>query len=217
MRTRYLALIALCGAIAFGVWFVRIRNARVAQSFSQKVAVIPPPNTPGTPPPSSPSPQTNLPQNPAPIALPGRQPTDNPIPGKIAPRPRTVGEVARTMPAATAPVVSQPPPMPAAAPEVSSEEVAIDVDKIRLSLRDFRTVMGGNPVGTNKEITAALNGGNPKQARLLPEGETINANGELVDRWGTPYFFHQLSKDQMEIRSAGPDKKMYTEDDTVGR
>ena len=93
----------------------------------------------------------------------------------------------------------------------------MDVDKITLSLRDFRTLMGENPVGTNKEITEALNGGNPKQARLLPERQAVNGNGELVDRWGTPYFFHQLAKDRMEIHSAGPDKKMWTEDDTVGR
>lgn len=82
-----------------------------------------------------------------------------------------------------------------------------------LSLRDYRTIMRENPIGTNAEITKALNGGNPRQARLLPEGMTLNRDGELVDRWGKPYFFHQLSKDQMEIRSAGPDQQMWTEDD----
>ena len=84
-------------------------------------------------------------------------------------------------------------------------------------LRDYRTIAGENPVGSNAEITKALMGDNPKQARLVPEGMTVNGGGELVDRWGTPYFFHQLSKDDMEIRSAGPDRKMWTADDIIAR
>ena len=112
-------------------------------------------------------------------------------------------------------MVVTPPPAEAPAPVVPSAEVAIDLDKVTMSLRDYRTIMKENPIGTNAEITRALNGGNPKQARLVQEGLALNANGELVDRWGTPYFFHQLSKDHMEISSAGPDRQMGTLDDTV--
>ena len=43
----------------------------------------------------------------------------------------------------------------------------------------------------------------------------INARGELIDNWGTPFFFHQVSGTEMEIRSAGPDMKMWTADDLV--
>ena len=83
-------------------------------------------------------------------------------------------------------------------------------------LRDFRTRMGENPVGSNAEIMQALMGGNSAGARLGPSSEqSLNAEGELVDRWGTPYFFHQLSKSSMEIRSAGPDRRMWTADDLV--
>jgi hypothetical protein len=46
-------------------------------------------------------------------------------------------------------------------------------------------------------------------------GLRINEKGELVDAWGTPFFFHQLSGSEMEIRSAGPDKVMWTDDDLV--
>ncbi len=92
------------------------------------------------------------------------------------------------------------------------------VDQVRLMFRDYRTLMGENPVGTNAEIMRALMGDNPRQATVgPPEGQTLNADGELVDRWGTPLFFHQLSKNVMEIRSAGPDKIMGTEDDIVTR
>jgi len=74
----------------------------------------------------------------------------------------------------------------------------------------------GNPVGTNREITAALTGRNPwRLAFLPPDHPAINAGGELCDRWGTPLFFHQLGGDRMELRSSGPDRQRYTDDDIV--
>jgi hypothetical protein len=90
------------------------------------------------------------------------------------------------------------------------------MENVQLMFRDFRTRMGGNPVGTNAEIMKGVMGENPVNAVLgPPEGQRLNDYGELVDRWNTPYFFHQLSKDDMEIRSAGPDRKMWTVDDIV--
>ena len=75
---------------------------------------------------------------------------------------------------------------------------------------------GGNPVGENSEITAALAGANPLRFAFLPRGHrAINARGELCDRWGTPFRFHALSGHQMDIRSAGPDRKFGTDDDAV--
>jgi hypothetical protein len=74
----------------------------------------------------------------------------------------------------------------------------------------------GNPVGENAEITAALTGENPARFVFLsPRHRALNARGELCDRWGTPFRFHQLSGTQMEIRSAGPDRKFATPDDAV--
>jgi hypothetical protein len=73
-----------------------------------------------------------------------------------------------------------------------------------------------NPVGDNVDITAALTGKNRIGFAFIPkDNPAINSKGELCDRWGTPYFFHQLAGDQMEIRSAGPDRKMWTSDDEV--
>jgi hypothetical protein len=72
------------------------------------------------------------------------------------------------------------------------------------------------PVGTNAEITAALAGDNARGLAVLPaDHPAINAAGELVDRWGTPYFFHQLGAGTMEVRSAGPDRRMHSADDLV--
>ena len=74
----------------------------------------------------------------------------------------------------------------------------------------------GNPVGENAEITAALMGDNRLGLALIPRGHrALNDQGELCDRWGTPFRFHQLSGTKMEVRSAGPDRKFATEDDAV--
>lgn len=104
-------------------------------------------------------------------------------------------------------------------PEVADLTPAIVMENMRRVFRQYSSRFGGNPVGTNPEITAALNGKNPKQVVFLnPEdGMRINDRGELVDNWGTPFFFHQLSATEMEIHSAGPDRKMWTPDDLVIR
>lgn len=74
----------------------------------------------------------------------------------------------------------------------------------------------GNPVGENAEITAALTGDNVHRFAFVPRRHrAINTRGELCDRWGTPFRFHQLSGRQMEIRSAGPDRKFGTADDAA--
>jgi hypothetical protein len=96
--------------------------------------------------------------------------------------------------------------------------IAAAFDQINLMFRDYRTITGENPVGTNAEIMKAIMGGNPKSAMLgPPQGQQVNDRGELLDHWGTPYFFHQLSKDLMEIRSAGEDQRMWTGDDIIGK
>jgi hypothetical protein len=94
----------------------------------------------------------------------------------------------------------------------------VELEKVRRMVASYHTLMGQNPVGTNAEIMKALMGGNPHQAMLgPPPGQSLNANGELLDPWGTPYFFHQLSGDDMEIHSAGPDRRMGTADDLIFR
>lgn len=93
----------------------------------------------------------------------------------------------------------------------------IVLEKMRRAVVNYGSTFSGNPVGTNPEIAAALNGENPKQIKFIDaeNGLRINGSGELVDSWGTPFFFHQLSATDMEIRSAGPDKIMWTQDDLV--
>lgn len=82
--------------------------------------------------------------------------------------------------------------------------------------RSYRNLFGENPVGTPAEIMKSLMGGNPKSATLgPPDGLPLNEQGELLDRWGSPFFFHQLSAETLEIRSAGPDRILWNEDDLI--
>jgi type IV secretory pathway VirB10-like protein len=110
-----------------------------------------------------------------------------------------------------------PPPAPEKPPTPADQENTLRVlDNVQFALRDYRTALGGNPVGTNAEITSSLLGNNLKQVKIpLPDGSTINGAGEMCDPWGTPLFFHQQSGTKMEIRSAGPDRKMHTPDDVM--
>lgn len=91
-----------------------------------------------------------------------------------------------------------------------------EVQRIQGTVRKYRAAFGENPVGSNPEITRALAGKNPTGARFLDESSvTQNDAGEMLDLFGTPYFFHPVSGTIMEIRSAGPDKKLFTADDIV--
>jgi hypothetical protein len=97
-------------------------------------------------------------------------------------------------------------------------DIRTDLRIVSDIIETFRSnfLQTGNPVGTNAEITAALAGKNPLRLSLIPpDHPAINQNGELCDRWGTPFFFHAESATKMEIRSAGPDQKMWNEDDVV--
>lgn len=93
------------------------------------------------------------------------------------------------------------------------------LDNCRVVIHHYHGAFGENPVGNNAEIAAALMGKNPRQTTFIREdaGLRLNENGELLDGWGTPFFFHQVSADIMEIRSAGEDRKLWTFDDLVTR
>ncbi len=95
---------------------------------------------------------------------------------------------------------------------VSSQQPLVEA--VFDALHEYRIRFKENPVGNNAEITAALMGKNPDEANLVTNpGLKTNEARELVDEWGTPFFLHQLSGTEMEIRSAGADRRMWTADD----
>jgi hypothetical protein len=90
-----------------------------------------------------------------------------------------------------------------------------DIETLQQLLETYRRANNGkNPSGLNHEIVNELRGANPKNYAVLPADLTnINSKGELTDRWGTPYFFHCLNEETIEIKSAGPDRKFDSKDD----
>jgi len=70
------------------------------------------------------------------------------------------------------------------------------------------------PLSANEDWADFLKGQNSIHERFLTDNHVaLNSAGQLIDRWGTPLFFHALGGGRYEIRSAGPDKLMWTGDD----
>ncbi len=93
-----------------------------------------------------------------------------------------------------------------------------DLRAVGRMLALYRERFGAYPAfGDNAQLVNALAGANPHRIALLPrEAPAVSAaTGELLDRWGTPYVFHAISRTGLEIRSAGPDREAYTADDLV--
>ncbi len=59
---------------------------------------------------------------------------------------------------------------------------------------DYRQAYKENPVGSeNAEITQQLLGKNPKRIVFIdPRCAALRGN-QLVDQWGTPFFFHAVA------------------------
>ena len=99
----------------------------------------------------------------------------------------------------------------------SSDTSAVHDLELLQSLIAFyrRANQGAGPSGSeNEEIVAELRGKNSHRLAIFPPDlPGINDRGRLLDRWGTPYFFHAISRTVLEIRSAGPDRKLWTSDD----
>jgi len=93
------------------------------------------------------------------------------------------------------------------------------VRRIYILLQNYQQALrnrGGPPLSSNRDFTTALTGRNALKIRFLPpDHPSISAGGELLDAWDTPYVFHALSADSIEVQSAGPDRIAFTRDDIV--
>lgn len=91
-----------------------------------------------------------------------------------------------------------------------------DLQILQSMLEEYRRALRENPGGENAEIVAALQGRNVSGAAVLATNHpAVRADGQLVDRWGTPYYFHPVSRTVTEVMSAGPDGRLWTDDDVV--
>lgn len=138
---------------------------------------------------------------------------------------------------AKSPSTSPPPggsdPLLAAAPKTDPRTIDPEIQKLadrlveqtQTPLNDLETVgefvdlyrksFSQMSVGSNEDFTAIITGQNPKKGVLFPPGSPMIVKGQLVDRWGTPYWLHPSSGASLEVRSAGPDKNLFTPDDVV--
>lgn len=99
-----------------------------------------------------------------------------------------------------------------------STTAADDLRVIGRILALYRERFGAYPsFGDNAQLVNALAGANPHRIPLLARNApAVSAKtGELIDRWGSPYVFHSISREALEIRSPGPDREPYTPDDLV--
>ena len=95
-------------------------------------------------------------------------------------------------------------------PENDLKLMAHQMDNFTLLVKSSAT----RPLSANEDWAAAIRGQNPAHERFLPDHHiALRPDGKLVDRWGTPLFFHALGGGRFEIRSAGPEPKLWTPDD----
>lgn len=152
---------------------------------------------------------------------------DEPPRREVKPAPQVKRPVDNTSLTLAPPVTPQAPPLDPAAidPEIQemadklaakTENPSRDLEIVNDFIDLYRKVFQqGNPIGLNEDITSVLTGHNARNGVLFPPGSPMIVKGQLVDRWGTPYWFHPNSAYQMEIRSAGPDRQLFTPDDVV--
>lgn len=92
-----------------------------------------------------------------------------------------------------------------------------DLSAMLHALDNFSLLVKGPdplPLGANEDIADALRGKNKAHLRFLPDDSPVfDQQGRIIDRWGTPLYFHAESHARLDIRSAGPDKQMWTADD----
>jgi hypothetical protein len=92
-----------------------------------------------------------------------------------------------------------------------------DLQAMAHVLSNLRLLVKGDApfrMGANEEFAAALLGKNAaKEVFLTSPHACLNDQSQLIDRWGTALFFHVRNATRIDLRSAGPDREMWTEDD----
>src|SRR5438270_6177253 len=167
MKKTFLAITAVSVAAILAYWLLR----SPAPTPSDRANRVPDQSQPAS-----------ASESPAPLAPP-------PAAGTAPPALSASGSVRVESPGSAFPRSS---PHPTAPPALSAPDSILEpisaippemlLENMRTTVRQYGLLYGGNPVGTNPEITKALNGDNPKQIKFLgTDGNRINGKGELVD------------------------------------
>jgi hypothetical protein len=68
-------------------------------------------------------------------------------------------------------------------------------------------------LGFNEDLAVALTDVAALGESALPPDHPALRDGRVIDRWGTPWQVHPVASGVVELRSAGPDRRLYTPDD----
>ncbi len=71
------------------------------------------------------------------------------------------------------------------------------------------------PLGFDTDLARGLVDVTMLGEAALPPTHPALRDGRLIDRWGNPWLVHPLSHDVIQLRSAGPDGRLFTADDLV--
>ena len=96
--------------------------------------------------------------------------------------------------------------------------VSNDLHSLRTALGNFQLALKEPyrpPLGDNRDIARALSGHNRLGLVFVATNDPSLRDGQLIDRWGTPYWFHPRAPDAIDIVSAGPDRTLFTTDDVT--
>ena len=103
-----------------------------------------------------------------------------------------------------------------ASAESTAQEDLMKIFDVVEAFQNTIKIPGALPTGENREIVQALLGDNPHRKVFIGEDfDYLNNDGELLDRWMNPIFFHFAEAADVGIRSAGPDGVMWNADDVV--
>lgn len=94
------------------------------------------------------------------------------------------------------------------------EDLAALLDLVDTLLQTV-PVMQRPPLGFDTDLARALADPDLMGEAALPANHPALRAGRLVDRWGSPWLVHPLSSDVIQLRSAGPDRRLFTADDLV--
>lgn len=144
----------------------------------------------------------SLPQKPATISPPAPVKAMAAPPEQVSPRPPSLELVGEEILADYL------------APSGSAQEDLRLMNHLFISFDTLVKADDALPLGANGDIADAFRGRNPFNMRFLPDDHhAFNSEGEIIDRWRTPLYFHAESSEHIAFRSAGPDQQMWTDDD----
>ncbi len=107
-----------------------------------------------------------------------------------------------------------PPQRAALVDRVNRAQAQAITGQLAAALKQYHVEYGrGLTVNTNAIVMGTLQGGNPRRviffdpAAVPKSFDFLNAEGELVDPWGTPYSFDLSDPQNPRIWSSGKDRQ----------